>query len=347
MTEDSRLTVKNTPRGPAELALIREEEDLRLRDLLSADEELADAAKDILRDWSGSANTQKAYGNAWQQFEGWCKSHGLLALPAQPKVVMIYIANLARQGRKVSTIKQAVAVISKAHSVAFPDETSPCSHKKIREALKELRRDRERGRKPVRALLVEDLVEAIRACPSSLRGTRDRALLSFGWSTACRRSEIADMTVTQVEFRDRGVQVTIEYSKTSQGGEDPRTPFVSWGGSEDTCPVKLLQRWLEEANILEGHIFRAISGSSNIEEGRMSDRTVALIVKRAVKRIGLNPEEYSGHSLRRGFITTRARQGYPAREIAQQTGHKTLAVLEDYVEKQRAFIAEPTKGSGL
>ena len=80
---------------------------------------------------------------------------------------------------------------------------------------------------------------------------------------------------------------------------------------------------------------------------RLSDRGIALIVKRAAEGAGLDPSTYSGHSLRAGFATTAAANGAPERAIANQTGHKSLEVLRRYVRHGQLFTDNAATQLGL
>jgi site-specific recombinase XerD len=71
---------------------------------------------------SRASNTVKAYRSDWQQFESWCGSHGLIAMPAAAETVALYITDLADQV-KPSTIQRRIASISQAHQAA--DHESP------------------------------------------------------------------------------------------------------------------------------------------------------------------------------------------------------------------------------
>lgn len=70
---------------------------------------------------------------------------------------------------------------------------------------------------------------------------------------------------------------------------------------------------------------------------RLDGRAVAHVVQRAARRAGLDPQMFSGHSLRRGFCTEAARAGAAERDIARTTGHSSMAVLRGYIEAGTLF----------
>src|SRR5689334_8121694 len=91
--------------------------------------------------------------------------------------------------------------------------------------------------------------------PSTRVGLRDRALLLLGFAGAFRRSELVSLDVTDLEFTRAGLIVTLRKSKTDQEGKRRRLG-IPYGSSEQTCPVRSLQAWLESARIVDGPVFR-------------------------------------------------------------------------------------------
>jgi hypothetical protein len=70
---------------------------------------------------------------------------------------------------------------------------------------------------------------------------------------------------------------------------------------------------------------------------RLTDRSVALIVKRHAEPLGLDPELFAGHSLRSGGITAAVREGHDERELARLSRHKNMDVLRGYIRRESAF----------
>jgi integrase len=74
---------------------------------------------------------------------------------------------------------------------------------------------------------------------------------------------------------------------------------------------------------------------------------VARIVQRACRRAGLDPTQYAGHSLPRGFATTAAKNGAPRASIKRQTGHRSDAILDRYIEAGTLFEQNAAAFLGL
>ena len=186
--------------------------------------------------------------------------------------------------------------------------------------------------------------------PSSsftLSGLRDRALLLVGFAGALRRSELARLQVGDVAVTPEGLRLVVRQAKTDQEGRG-LVKGIRYGEQRLTCPVRSLRDWCRAAGIDEGPIFRGVDRHGNVAGSALSGRSVARIVKRAARRAGLDPSQYSGHSLRAGFTTQAARAGTPERIIQRHTGHKDLRTLRTYIREGELFSEEnPTGGLGL
>jgi integrase len=109
------------------------------------------------------------------------------------------------------------------------------------------------------------------------------------------------------------------------------------GRKPATCPVTILEAWLTRATIKSGLVFRKVRQNGVVEDKRLSDRAVALILKRCVGHAGFAPEEFSGHSLRAGFATSAAAAGAHERDIMQHTRHKSEQMVRRYIRKGSLF----------
>ena len=110
-----------------------------------------------------------------------------------------------------------------------------------------------------------------------------------------------------------------------------RTIAVPFGKSSATCPVLAVRAWIQSAGITTGPLFRAVNLHGRVSVRALSTRAVALIVKKAAARAGLDPTDVSPHGLRAGMITTAAINGAEERDIAKVSGHRSTAVLHRYV----------------
>ncbi|WP_309709653.1 tyrosine-type recombinase/integrase [Armatimonas sp.] len=175
---------------------------------------------------------------------------------------------------------------------------------------------------------------------------RDRALLLLGFAGAMRRSELVGLDVADVVEAADGLVVTIRRSKTDQEGQG-RKIGIPYGSKLATCPVRSLRAWKVRAKITEGPLFRQVNRHGKVLEGRLGDRTVALVVKRAVAATGVDAASYAGHSLRAGLATAAAMAGVSERVIQGQTGHKSLPILRRYIREGSLFRENAAAEVGL
>ena len=192
-------------------------------------------------------------------------------------------------------------------------------------------------------LLADQLKSVLKELPTGLIGLRDRALLLIGFGGAFRRSELVGLDVGDVVFGERGLEVLIRRSKTDQEGAGRKIGIPSARKTEH-CPVVALKGWLDAGAISSGPIFREINRHARVGGGRLSDRGVALIVKRSVERAGLEPKDFAGHSLRAGLVTSAAIEGKSMTAIMKQTGHRSVAMVTRYVRDATLFNDNAAEG---
>src|SRR5205823_4300977 len=159
------------------------------------------------------------------------------------------------------------------------------------------------------------------ALGDDLTAYRDRAIILVGWAGAFRRSELVALDVADIDLSHRLV-IRVRRSKTDQEGKG-LLKVIPPLADKDVCPLVALRRWLSAAEISAGPLFRSVDQWSHVRTSRLSSKSVALIVKAAATRAGLDAASFAGHSLRSGFITEAASAGVESRDIMAQTGHKS------------------------
>ena len=92
------------------------------------------------------------------------------------------------------------------------------------------------------------------------------------------------------------------------------------------------------SGIVEGSIFRKIDRHGRIGAKPLSGEAVGLIVRERLRAAGIDPEGYSGHSLRAGLATSAAQAGVSGWKIRQQTGHASEAMLARYIRDGELFV---------
>jgi len=274
---------------------------------------------------SKSTNTLRAYQSDYNDFSLFCSKNGFQAMPTQPKILALYITHLASYS-KYSTLKRRLASISIIHKTKghYIDTKHPIIVENLM-GIKRTNGSNQKGKKP---LLISDSKLLINAIDESkeknIRKIRDKALVLIGFAGGFRRSELVDIEYEDIEFVEEGVKIFVKRSKTDQSGEG-MTKAIPYFDNINFCPVKALNKWVVEAEIKEGKIFN------------ISDKSVALIIKKYANYAGLDSNRYAGHSLRSGFATSTAESGAEERNIMAMTGHKSTEMVRRYIKESNLF----------
>jgi integrase len=108
------------------------------------------------------------------------------------------------------------------------------------------------------AALTDDIRAMIDAKDAGIIGARDRALILLGFAGAFRRSELVRLDVEDCAFGKDGLTLTLRRSKIDQAGEG-RKIGIPYGSNPETCPVRTIQAWVEQAGVTAGPLFRSIN----------------------------------------------------------------------------------------
>lgn len=300
-------------------------------------DEALDSARAYARD-EKAPRTRDAYRAAFGHFVDWTQGHAPV-LPASVDTVAAYLASMADRGRRPSTIDQAAAAIAYAHRAAGHEP--PTHSEAVKAVLRGIRR--RLGTKPRRKAPAtsQALTKMLRRIPATLQGKRDRALLLIGFAAALRRSELVALNVEDLEATAEGIFVHIRKSKTDQEGEG-HSVAVPRGAK--LKPVEALADWLDAAGIESGPVFVSIGKGSRLSRERLSDRSVADIVKARAKAARLDPTLFAGHSLRSGFVSSALESGADLLKIMSVTRHTQVDTLRVYDRRAQAFKDHAGKG---
>lgn len=293
-----------------------------------------DAAQRYARK-SRSDATWRAYQSDWQQFDAWCVKLNLNALLATPDTVSLFVASQAASGMSPSTLGRRLSAIRLVHLGA--GHPSPHNALQVTEVIRGIRRDW--GKPPAQkaAAVDDEIKQMVNATdPDTAKGRRDRALLLFGFAGAFRRSELVALNTEHLDERDEGIKVTIEQSKTDQEGKGQVIAILRQTDSP-YCPVHAMQDWLTVAKIEHGAVFRRLYVHDTVGKQRLSAQSVALVVKEYARCAGLDWQRYAGHSLRSGYLTSAAQNRASIFKMADQSRHKSLDVLRQYVQEEDLF----------
>lgn len=206
--------------------------------------------------------TKTAIASDLDCFVDWCQAHKHTAFPADAETVAKYVEWREEAGAKLGTIRRRVASISTGHRMLDMEPEGPRSQK-VRTALQAVKQSkgskqrqafglRLGAEEEVRLAHKATLNGLLAVCDETLTGLRDGALLSAGYDAGLRVSELTAMAVEDLQLQsDMTGRFQIRRSKTDQGGEGKEVWL-----SADT--MRRVARWLEEANIQSGVVFRRV-----------------------------------------------------------------------------------------
>ena len=273
---------------------------------------------------SKALNTLRAYKADYKDFASFCIKHGFKSMPTEPKILSLYLTYLSQKS-KFSTLKRRIASISVIHRLSghYIDTKHPMITENLM-GIKRVKGSYQKSKKPILINDLKSIINVIDKDKNEKRKVKNKALILVGFAGGFRRSELVAIHIEDIDFVTEGVKIFIKRSKTDQSGEG-MTKGIPYFSNPDYCPVISLKNWLEKSEIKSGKIFD------------MSDRSVALTIKKYTAIAGLDSNKYSGHSLRSGFATSAAELGAEERSIMAMTGHKTTQMVRKYIQDANLF----------
>ena len=233
-----------------------------------------------------------------------------------------------------------MAAIRYAHKLAHLD--TPTDSEAVKATLRGIRRTFGGAKVRKAPAVAVEFHSMVAMAPEGLTGLRDRALLLLGFAGAFRRSELVALDLADIEETETGLLVRVRRSKTDQEGEGVT---IAIARGDVACPAKALREWLNTAVIVTGPLFRAINKAGTVAAERLTDRSVANIVKAYAERAGFDASTFSGHSLRSGFLTSAAANGASIFKMMDVSRHKSVDTLRGYVRDAELF--KDHAGAGL
>jgi len=287
---------------------------------------------------SKANNTIRAYKSDFNDFGLFCVKNGFKSLPTEPKIVSLYLTHLSTKEVKMSTLKRRLVSIGVIHKLKghYLDTKHPSIIENIM-GIKRRKGSFQKGKKPLLINNLKALIKAInRLDINPIIKFRDKTIVLIGFSGGFRRNEIVSLNYDDIEFVSEGLKIIVRKSKTDQYGEGSLKGLPYFDNPE-YCPVISLQNWLKISEINSGPLFRRFTKGSKLTEKRLTDQTIALIIKKYLQLAGIDSKNYSGHSLRSGFATSAAESGAEERAIMAMTGHKTTEMVRRYIKEANLF----------
>ena len=287
---------------------------------------------------SKANNTVRAYKSDFNDFGIFCAQNGFKSLPSDPKIVSLYLTYLSTKDAKMSTLKRRLVSIGVIHKLK--GHYLDTKHPSIIENIMGIKRRKGSSQKSKKPILISNLKKIINVIDEQnikdIKKLRDRSIILIGFSGGFRRNEIVSLDYDDLDFIQEGLKINLRRSKTDQFGEG-FTKALPYFDSSQYCPVVSLKKWIEISKITSGAVFRRFLKGSKLSNNRLTDQTVALLIKEYLRLAGIDSKNYSGHSLRSGFATSAAESGVEERSIMAMTGHKSAEMVRRYIKEANLF----------
>lgn len=294
-------------------------------------------------------NTRRSYQAAVRHFE--VEWGGFL--PATADGIARYLATYA-PFHAFNTLKQRLAALGQWHvDQGFPDPTKAPLVRKTLKGIGEVHSVPEKQAKPLQLAQLHQLVAwldgrieiAVAAGDraAQLRYTRDKAFVLIGFWRAFRSDELCRLTVENIDvIPNVGMTLYLGRSKTMSGGKTYRAPALA-----RLCPVAAYQAWVTLANLTKGPVFRKIDRWGRIGEIGLNPGSVVALLRTLFEGAGLESAgQFSSHSMRRGFASWAAANGWGTKELMDYVGWRDVKSAMRYIEGQDPF-AQLRIGSAL
>ena len=287
---------------------------------------------------SKADNTVRAYKSDFNDFGIFCSQNGFKSLPSEPKIISLYLTHLSSKETKMSTLKRRLVSIGVIHKLKghYLDTKHPAIIENIM-GIKRRKGSIQNGKKPISINHLKAIIKSIDEQKSEdIKKLRNKSLILIGFAGGFRRKELISIDYNDLDFVSEGLKITLRRSKTDQFGEGS-VKALPYFDTPEYCPVINLRKWLDISNIKDGPIFRSFSKGTKLTEKRLSDQSVALLLKEHLNLSGIDSSNFSGHSLRSGFATVSAESGADERSIMAMTGHKSTEMVRRYIKEANLF----------
>ncbi len=261
----------------------------------------------------------RGYGADLRDFTAWCGIQGVAACPAAATDVARFLRERGQTLAPATVARRLAAIVDAHRALGHP---SPRDEPEVRAALSSIEWRFRSRRRPTAPLDRESLSRMSLCLPATAAGVRDRALLLVGYGAGLRRTEIVGLDVADLAVDERGLRIHLARGDV----------WIPRGSAPHLCAVRAWQRWVEHLFTPCGPAFRAVDQHGHVGRARLSDRAVTIIVRRAATRAGLDPEMYTGRSLRLGLVLAAASAGASDVAIMRQTGHRSRRLVRAYVD---------------
>lgn len=299
-----------------------------------------EAAEDLSN--SGRENTRQTYEDQWKAFAVWCAGHGRLpGPPTTSKNLASYISHLRRKDAPPGTLRLAISAVRHMNARAGHEETPDTA-----EALKIYADHRYawaaagKGQRSSAPVDLERLRQMRAVCsPGTLAGQRNRVLLSVGYYTRARASELAAYRLGDLEVVSAGLVVF--HKRISKNDKNSEGKEYEVDDPDTLADLRTWMASLEAAGQAGRHLplLRNVDmwqniGPVNARGQGLTRQAINNIVKSIAQTAKVDvADAVTAHGLRAGVPTDLGAKGYSAAEIKDITGDWSSDEMVDRYRK--------------
>jgi site-specific recombinase XerD len=278
-----------------------------------------------------SPGSRRCYEHAMDEFIAWYCSEPRLGF--NKAVVTRYRMHLESRGLAPGTVNLRLAAIRRlAYEAADCGLLSP-------EQAAGIRRVKGAKKLGVRVgnWLLANEAQALWELPDAktLKGKRDRAILSLLLACGLRRGEVAALELGDIQRREDHWAIVDLTGK----GEHVRTvPVPDW-------VTQMIAEWVTAAGISSGRLFRCVCRAGKTWGDLMTDRVVWHVVKDHAARLGLS--QLAPHDLRRSCARLCHVAGGELEQIQFLLGHVSVQTTEKYLGCKQRIRNAVNDGIGI
>ena len=279
---------------------------------------------DIFAKFDGAfaKNTIRAYRSDFIQYQTWCLENGLAAIPATADTMSMYVDYLS-ENNKSATIRRRINSLGTV--LKLSKNYDPTKQPEVVLALKRMHREIGRAQDQATPLTKTLLNQLLASCDDSVMGIRNQVLLSLGYETMRRRSELCAFKFEDICQAPNGKPaIRLNFSKTDQFGTGKILPI-----SQEL--FDMLEKWRRMISD-EGYILRSISRHGHFGNN-LHPASVSTLLKALQKDLKMDSDEQplSGHSFRVGAALDLLEQGEPMEKIMLRGGWQTDSATIKYL----------------
>lgn len=286
-------------------------------------------------------NTRKSYRAAVEHFEVTWGGF----LPATGDSIVRYLAEYA-ESHALSTLKQRLAALAQWHiTQGFADPTKSPQVRQVLKGIRVLHPAQQKQAAPLQLRHLEAAIEWLNNEAKSaidsgdnkrlMRCRRDAALLLIGFWRGFRSDELARLQVEHTQANPgNGITFYLPYTKGDREhlGSTFHTPAL-----KRLCPVNAYVDWITVAGLASGPVFRKIDRWGNVGDQGLNPSSMIALLRNILEKAGVPADTYSSHSLRRGFASWAATNGWDIKSLMSYVGWRDMKSALKYVDGNTSF----------